>query len=132
MCQPLADLEFDKHVDKENDTTDFSLDHDEAMFPTDMLGRLACLLIGAFFSVLGVGSLALLVSNRRGLDAFAVYELSAAAALFGICLLLWGLLMPRWLARVAHHAVSHFLWVIMVLFLPFAIRAIVVLFNGQG
>jgi hypothetical protein len=103
----------------------------EAMLPSDALGRLACVLIGTFFGTLGVGSLVLLISNRRGLASMALYELSIVVGAFGISQLLWGLVMPRWLKSLAHHAVSHLLLVIMVLFLPFALEAIVVLFSGK-
>ena len=101
------------------------------VFPTDLFGRFACVIVGAFFSVLGIGSLAVLISNRRGFNALAIYDMSVAVALSGISLLLWGIFTPGWLSRIAHHAISHFLVVVGALFLPFAIEAIFILLSGK-
>ena len=87
-------------VDEEDDD-DLRFAVRSEILPSDVLGRVACVLAGALFATLGGGGLALLILGRRGIDACVFYELSIVALLLGVCYLLWGCLAPAWLERVA-------------------------------
>ncbi len=101
------------------------------VLPSDALGRVACVIIGAFFGVAGGSLLGMLIANRRILDAIVWYELSVCTLLFGVCLFVWGLLAPRWLERIVSGMGTHFFFLVAALFLPFVIEAILVLMQGN-
>ena len=113
------------------DRADATFQADPTILPSNLYGRVTSVLIGGFFGFLGGASLALLISNRRGLDAYLIYEISIVALLFGTVYFLWGLFTPRWLIPVAQHVVRHVLWLILILFLPFAIHVLFLLVTGQ-
>ena len=103
-------------------------DHD--FLPSDVKGRIACLLIGLFFGAAGLYSLALLIENRRNpLDAVTVYEGSVLAAVFGGVLIVWSLFRPDWVQRFSIMIVGHIFLFIWVLIAPIAVE-VAILFIG--
>ena len=99
----------------------------QLQLPHGVFGRIASVLTGLFFSTCGTWVLYSLISNRQGLAKFVWYELSLVATVFGGVLFLWGLAAPKWLETVMERLSMHFLWVVAVIFLPFALKAIVFL-----
>ena len=73
----------DRDGDRPNTSRGFELPH-------DIPGRFACILAGLFFSICGITALVGLLENGFRMAVFGFYELSAAAAVFGIALVLWG------------------------------------------
>lgn len=101
------------------------------VLPHDIPGRFACILAGLFFSICGITALVGLLENGFRMAVFGFYELSAAAAVFGIALVLWGLAKPTWVGVLLNGVVIHATLVFGVLFLPFAIEFLMILARGN-
>ena len=93
------------------------------------MGRVACVISGLFFGVVGGSFLGMLIRHRRVLDAIVWYELSVCILLFGVSLFVWGLLAPRCLERIVSGMGARFFWLIMVLFIPFALETLLALWH---
>lgn len=102
-------------------------DATQLQLPRGVCGRIASVLTGLFFGTCGAWALFGLISHHRGIAQFAWYELSLVATIFGGVLVLWGLAAPKWLETVMERLSMHFMLVLAVIFLPFALEAIVFL-----
>ena len=102
-----------------------------AFLPSDLKGRTACVVIGLFFSITGGSVCKWLLTVPFRPTMFALYELSLAWFLFGVCTLLWGMFMPNWIRVLAQIVVAHFVIVIAALFVPFAFQVVVALLSGN-
>ncbi len=114
----------DRDEDRPNTSRGFEL-------PDDIPGRIACILSGLFFGICGTTALIGLLGNRFRMAVFGFYELSAAAVVFGIALVLWGLTKPRWVEALLNRVVIHATLVFGLLFLPFAIEFLLFLARGN-
>ena len=114
----------DRDGDRPNTSRGFELPH-------DIPGRFACILAGLFLSICGITALVGLLENGFRMAVFGFYELSAAAAVFGIALVLWGLAKPTWVGALLNGVVIHATLVFGVLFLPFAIEFLMILARGN-
>ena len=96
----------------------------QLQLPRGVCGRIASVLAGLFFGTCGARALFGLISHRRGIAQFSWYELSLVATIFGGVLVLWGLAAPKWLETLMERLSMYFMWVLAVIFLPFALEAI--------
>jgi hypothetical protein len=103
-----------------------------AFLPTDGKGRLACLVTGIFFGGFGFYSLVILIANQRDVfGAFVAYEASIVAMLFGGSLIIWSVFKPAWMQHVSQRIAAHLVLFVAALFIPFALRVIVLLISGD-
>lgn len=114
----------DRDEDRPSTSRGFDLPH-------DIPGRIAFILSGLFFGICGTAALVGLLGNGFRMAVFGFCELSVAAAVFGIALVLWGLVKPRWVEALLNRVVIHATLVFGVLFLPFAIEFLMILARGN-
>ncbi len=102
-----------------------------AFLPSDLYGRLACLLIGLFFAIPGV-SIALLLFTKpmKILEVPVLFEGVALASLFGCSLIIWAICVPSWLTRCAEGIAGHMMHFLFLLLIPFAIEAMMAIWIG--
>jgi hypothetical protein len=99
-------------------------DTEAELLPSDVKGRIACVLIGLFFSISGGPVCMWLLTRPFRLHSLVIYELAFTWCLFGVGTLLWRLFMPNWIRTFTQHVVVHLVLVIALLFVPFALQAV--------
>ena len=102
------------------------------LLPRDLYGRIACMLIGITLGIPAAGFLVVMIrAPRQRWELWWLYELTIAFALLGWSLLIWGILRPSWIERIADVVMGHLVSCIFLLFVPFAITAVATLLSWR-